>query len=61
MNQRHLVEEYFAGFRTGDHPRILATLTDDVTWVNHGHRVTHGKVEFDGLIARVDSYVVPLP
>lgn len=113
--QQHLVAEYFAGFRTGDHPRILATLTDDVTWTIHGHRTTHGKTEFDdeienpaftgnprldvhrvhqdgpvvmaageghgtstdhgpfrfafndlftfrhGLIARVDSYVVPLP
>ncbi|MEU4163515.1 nuclear transport factor 2 family protein [Actinoplanes sp. NPDC026670] len=50
MSQRHLVNEYFDGFRTGDHPRILATLTDDVTWVIHGHRVTNGKAEFDGEI-----------
>jgi ketosteroid isomerase-like protein len=49
-SHRHLVEEYFAGFRAGDHPRILATLTDDVTWVIHGHRTTHGKAEFDGEI-----------
>jgi len=48
--QRHLVEEYFAGFRASDHPRILATLTDDVEWVIHGHRTTHGKAEFDGEI-----------
>ena len=113
--QRTLVEEYFTGFRTSDHPRILATLTDDVEWVIHGHRNTRGRAEFDaeienpaftgrpdldvqrvhedgsvvvttgegrgvsvehgpfrfafndlftfrgGLIARVDSYVVPLP
>ena len=113
--QRDLVAEYFDGFRTSDHPRILATLTDDVEWVIHGHRTTRGKAEFDdeienpaftgspeldvervhedgpvvvttgegrgvsaehglfrfafndlftfrgGLIARVDSYVVPLP
>ncbi|WKU06891.1 nuclear transport factor 2 family protein [Micromonospora sp. HUAS LYJ1] len=45
--QRHLVAEYFAGFRTGDHPRILTTLTDDVEWVIHGHRSTHGQTEFD--------------
>jgi ketosteroid isomerase-like protein len=49
-SQRHLVEEYFAGFRASDHPRILATLTDDVAWVIHGHRTTHGKAEFDGEI-----------
>lgn len=113
--QRALVEDYIDGFRTSDHPRILATLTDDVEWVIHGHRTTQGKDEFDaeienpaftgspelqvervyedgpvvvttgegrgvslehgpfrfafndlflfrdGLIARVDSYVVPLP
>ena len=48
--QRHLVEDYFAGFRASDHPRILATLTDDVEWVIHGHRTTRGKAEFDGEI-----------
>ncbi|MFI7436943.1 nuclear transport factor 2 family protein [Micromonospora haikouensis] len=48
--QRQLVEEYFAGFRTSDHARILATLTEDVEWVIHGHRTTRGKVEFDGEI-----------
>jgi ketosteroid isomerase-like protein len=97
--QRDLVAEYFDGFRTSDHARILGILTDDVEWVIHGHRITRGKAEFDGeienpaftgspeldvhrvyedgqvvittgegsgrgidqLIARVDSYVVPLP
>ncbi|MGW4463194.1 nuclear transport factor 2 family protein [Micromonospora sp. NPDC004704] len=48
--QRDLVAEYFAGFRTSDHPRILATLTDDVEWVIHGHRTTRGRAEFDGEI-----------
>jgi uncharacterized protein len=48
--QRDVVEEYFAGFRASDHPRILATLTDDVEWVIHGHRTTRGKTEFDGEI-----------
>jgi uncharacterized protein YndB with AHSA1/START domain/ketosteroid isomerase-like protein len=48
--QRHLVAEYFDGFRTSDHPRILATLTDDITWVIHGHRTTHGKTDFDSEI-----------
>jgi ketosteroid isomerase-like protein len=50
MSQRDLVAEYFAGFRASDHPRILATLTDDVEWVIHGHRTTRGKAEFDGEI-----------
>lgn len=48
--QRDLVAEYFDGFRTSDHPRILATLTDDVEWLIHGHRTTRGKAEFDGEI-----------
>ena len=48
--QRQLVEEYFDGFRTSDHARILKTVTDDVEWVIHGHRTTHGKAEFDGEI-----------
>ncbi|MBL7255537.1 nuclear transport factor 2 family protein [Paractinoplanes lichenicola] len=48
--QQDLVAEYFAGFRASDHPRILATLTDDVDWVIHGHRTTTGKTEFDGEI-----------
>jgi ketosteroid isomerase-like protein len=48
--QRELVTEYFAGFRAGDHPRILATLTEDVEWVIHGHRTTRGRAEFDGEI-----------
>ena len=45
--QRRLVQEYFDGFRTSDHERILATLTDDVVWVIHGHRTTTGKAAFD--------------
>ncbi|WP_309238443.1 SRPBCC domain-containing protein [Actinoplanes aureus] len=45
--QRALVAEYFDGFRTSDHRRILATLTEDVEWVIHGHRTTRGKAEFD--------------
>lgn len=115
LSQRFLVEEYLEGFRGSDHPRILATLSEDVEWIIHGHRTTRGKEEFDqeienpsfsgsprlkidrvfedgqaiittgegwgthlehgpfhfafndiftfrnGLISRVDSYVVPLP
>ena len=50
ISQREVVAQYFDGFRTSDHERILATLTDDVEWVIHGHRTTHGKAEFDGEI-----------
>ncbi|WP_448059809.1 nuclear transport factor 2 family protein [Cellulomonas hominis] len=49
-HQRDLVATYFDGFRTSDHARILATLTDDVEWVIHGHRTTRGKQDFDGEI-----------
>ena len=49
-NQRDVVAAYFAGFRASDHPQILATLTDDVEWVIHGHRTTRGRAEFDGEI-----------
>ncbi len=48
--QREVVEEYMEGFRTSDHARILATLTDDIEWVIHGHRTTIGKAEFDAEI-----------
>ena len=50
-SQRLMVEEYFEGFRSSDHARILATLTDDVVWVIHGHRTTTGKADFDGEIS----------
>jgi ketosteroid isomerase-like protein len=50
VSQKQLVEEYFAGFRASDHPRILTTLAEDVEWVIHGHRTTRGKDEFDGEI-----------
>jgi hemoglobin len=48
--QRDVVEQYFQGFRLSDHSLILATLTDDVVWVIHGHRETHGTAEFDSEI-----------
>lgn len=48
--QRDMVADYFDGFRTRDHARILATLTDDVEWVLHGHCTLHGKAAFDAEI-----------
>ena len=44
------VASYFEGFRTGDHERILALLTDDVVWDLPGFRHLAGKEEFDGEI-----------
>lgn len=48
--QRDLVADYMDGFRASDHTRILATLTDDVEWVIHGHRTTRGKTDFNSEI-----------
>lgn len=52
--QRALVDAYMDGFRTSDHRAILECLTDDVTWVIHGHRTTRGKSEFDDEIENED-------
>lgn len=49
-SRREIVAEYFEGFRKSDHQRILATLTEDVEWIIHGHRTTLGKTEFDAEI-----------
>lgn len=49
-HQQEIVESYMEGFRSGDHARILATLTDDVEWIIYGHRTTQGKSEFDSEI-----------
>lgn len=48
--RKRIVESYFEGFRTSDHERILALLTDDVVWRIHGHRELRGKEAFDGEI-----------
>ena len=44
---KRVVEQYFDGFRHGDHAAILALLTDDVVWDLPGHARREGKVEFD--------------
>ena len=49
-SQRAIVDDYMDGFRASDHERILATLTDDVEWIIHGHRTTVGKTDFDSEI-----------
>ena len=48
--RKDAVASYFEGFRTGDHERILALLTDDVVWDLPGFRHLAGKEEFDGEI-----------
>jgi len=45
--RRDVVDSYMDGFRASDHDKVLATLTDDVVWVIHGHRTTRGREEFD--------------
>jgi uncharacterized protein len=48
--RKDAVASYFEGFRTGDHERILALLTDDVVWDLPGFRHLSGKEAFDGEI-----------
>lgn len=48
--RKAVVEQYFEGFRQGDHERILACLTDDVVWDLPGHGHLEGKEAFDGEI-----------
>lgn len=50
-SQRATVDTYLEGFRASDHRAILECLTDDITWVIHGHRTTRGKAEFNVEIA----------
>jgi uncharacterized protein len=49
-DKKRVVEEYFEGFRTSDHARILACLTEDVIWHLPGFRYLEGKDAFDGEI-----------
>jgi uncharacterized protein len=48
--QTDMVSAYMEGFRRSDHAAVLATLTDDVEWVIHGHRSLRGKEAFDAEI-----------
>lgn len=45
--RKDVVEEYFDGFRRGDHGQILRCLTDDVVWDLPGYKHLTGKDEFD--------------
>ena len=48
--QKDVVNEYLEGFRTSDHARVLACLTDDVEWSVHGHYHVVGKEAYDANI-----------
>ena len=49
-SRKETVQAYFDGFRSSDHGKILALLTDDVVWDIYGHTHLQGKEEFDGEI-----------
>lgn len=53
---KQTIREYLEGFRTGDHARILACLTDDVEWLIPGFFHITGKPAFDGQIEN-DAFV----
>lgn len=52
--RKEVVETYFEGFRRGDHPQILACLTDEVVWDLPGYRQLTGKEAFDREIENDD-------
>jgi uncharacterized protein len=52
--RQQIVHRYMDGFRHSDHQAILDCLTDDVVWIIHGFRTTHGKAEFDDEIENPD-------
>jgi len=47
MGNKKTVETYMDGFRTTDHAKILACLTDDVVWEMPGFFYHKGKEAFD--------------
>jgi len=49
-DHKAVVEQYFDGFRTSDHEKILACLTDDVVWDLVGYVHLSGKAAFDNEI-----------
>jgi uncharacterized protein len=52
--RRRVVEEYFEGFRTSDHERVLRCLTDDVVWDLPGFAHLEGKDACDAEIENED-------
>jgi uncharacterized protein len=57
---KRLVDEYFEGFRQGDHERILSCLTDDVAWDLPGFAHLEGKAAFDREIENEEFVGRPL-
>jgi uncharacterized protein len=49
-DRKKVVEEYFEGFRHGDHHRVLRCLTEDVVWDLPGFKHLVGREQFDGEI-----------
>ena len=47
MSNKKTVEQYMDGFRTTDHEKILACLTDDVIWDMPGFFYHEGITAFD--------------
>jgi ketosteroid isomerase-like protein len=46
-NNKRTVQRYMEAFNQGDHPKIIACLTDDVTWELPGVYLHKGKDAFD--------------
>jgi len=55
-NNKHVIEQYMAGFRVTDHALILSCLTDDVEWEIPGMFHSRGKAAFDQEIEN-DAFV----
>jgi ketosteroid isomerase-like protein len=57
--KKRVVEDYIEGFRAGDHAKILACLTDDVTWEMPPDFKLSGRAAFDGAIENDASPGLP--
>jgi ketosteroid isomerase-like protein len=53
------VQEYLDGFRTNDHQRILACLTDDIRWTVFGAFQLQGKAAYDRAIDGAPEFIDP--
>jgi uncharacterized protein len=57
--KKRVVEDYIQGFRTGDHEKILACLTDDVSWEMPPYFKVSGRAAFDEAIENDASPGLP--
>ncbi len=53
------VHAYLDGFRTNDHARILACLTDDIQWTVFGAFRLSGKEAYDAAIDGAPEFIDP--